>query len=352
MRGPVRPAAERGKRVLEQLISSAVESEQRGEPEEAGALFEQLLERAVDVHDTAALIEALRGSARVFWQLGRLEESEEVAELSREVAERTGHVQAAARAVNLLAILRHEQGDWNQARALYERALDGALDAGDDELVGLACQNLGVLNNILGNLEEARARYLECIASSVRSENKQNEMMAYNNLGMLCADLQEWMEAEEYFGRGIALARRLHASPVLGKLYVNRAEPLIHLGEHGEARSMLREAEAVAMSTRDESVLSDVWRYRGVMACRERDLDAADRHLAQALSIAAEHNLELAAAEATEELAFLRHQQGRTREAARLLRRACDTFRALRAQRDVARVEALLERWQAAAEAG
>ncbi|HEX8691366.1 MAG TPA: hypothetical protein VF746_02900 [Longimicrobium sp.] len=278
------------------------------------ALREGLAERSVD---------ALRGQARMRLSQRRFEEAQELAELAVELAERYGLPYAVARGLNVLGLVRfHWEGDLGQAAALYGRALELALDLGDDELVGLACQNLGVAAHVRGDYREARARYLEGIGSFVRSGSTANAMLAYNNLGQASADLHEWMEAEVYFTRGLEIAERLGHAPSAGMLYGNLAGPLIQVGELERARRALDLAEAAAGQVGDRVSLADAARFRGMMARLEGDLAAADAHLARALEIAAAPELARERGAALRELAELRLAQRRRAEALECLREA------------------------------
>ena len=116
----------------------------------------------------------------------------------------------------------------------------------DDDLAGLASQNAGVIAYYRGDLREARALYLESIGSFVRSGNSGHALLTYNNLGLACVNLRDWLEADVYYSRGIEIAERHSKSPLLAKLYGNRAEALIHIGEIQQARDSLDRAKCMA----------------------------------------------------------------------------------------------------------
>jgi tetratricopeptide (TPR) repeat protein len=291
--------------------------------------------------DLRGAVEAVRGEARVCLHQGCLEEAEELATLSHTLAERAGVRQAAARALNMVAAIRHSRGDLDGARRGYLAALDAALDLGDDELVGLLFQNLGILANVEGDLREARVRYLESIGSFVRCGNRRNAALVYNNLGMVSADLREWMEAEVCFGRGIEIAERIGDLPLLAKLNANRSEPLLRLRSFTEAAAALDRAEEIAGSIGAAVTLSDVARFRGVLARAVGNPGEAERHLARALEIAEESALGLERAEALRELAELRFAQGAVAAADALARDAEAAFHAIGARRDAERVAEL-----------
>jgi tetratricopeptide (TPR) repeat protein len=305
--------------------ADAFEHEQLGHWDAAARQYALSFRAAVLEGDVAQAADSLRGQARVLIQEERFDEAEELVELSREIAERSGFPQSAARAINVLGIIRYRQRDWAGAREHYARARELALDVGDDDLAGLASQNAGVVANLLGDPREARTLYLESIGSFVRSGNSANALIAYNNLGMATADLNEWLEAEIYFSRGIEIAERLSQSPLLARLYGNRAEPLIHIGELDQARVSLQKAETAAMAVGDRLTLAEVERWRAVIARVSGDRDAAARHLAASLEIASEPSPERA--EALRELGALHEASADGAAACAAFQAAAETFR-------------------------
>ena len=324
------------------LAERAGEAEGLGHWDSAARLYSLAFRASVMDRDIAAAADALRGQARVRNHQRRFDEAEELAQLSLSIAESHGLRQCAARALNVLGIILHARGDWEQASQFFPRALEMALDLGDDDLAGLACLNAGVIANSMGKPREARTMYLESIGSFVRSGNSVNAMMAYNNLGMASADLREWIDAEVYFSRGIEIGERLSHSPQLAKLYCNRAEPLIHIGELARARASLDRAERVAQAVGDRVILAEVERFRGVIARLRGDYAEADAALTRSLEATGGTGLTLERAEAIRELARLREAQQRPDEADGLYRQALDLFRSLGAEAEARAIE---ERW-------
>lgn len=321
--------------------------EQSGEWEAAGREYSAAFRRAAGTGEAEAMADAVRGGARVRRLQGRLDEAEEMALLSECLATLHALPRAAARATNVRAMIRFTRNDLDGARSLYEAALKTARQVHDDELVGLVALNLGVIANIRGELGEARVLYLESVAATLRSRDKHAALMAYNNLGLLCSDLREWLEAELYFDRGLEIAERRDDRPMLAKLHVNRAEPLIHMGEMARARETLARAEEVAAALGDPATLAIAGRYHAVMARLEGDLAGAERHLGDALALAHESGSALERAEALGGLAHLRWTQGRHAEARAALLEAREGFRALGAQRELRRLDAVLAAWDA-----
>lgn len=275
-------------------LTRAGEEEQLGHWAAAARLYAQAFRAASLRGDVEEAADALRGQARVLVREERYEEAEELAALSLEIAERSGAARSAARAVNVLGIIRHSQRDFSTSQEHFRRAVELALDLGDDELVGLACQNAGVIAYGLGDLREARSAYLESIGSFVRSGSSENALHAYNNLGIACADLREWLEADVYFSRGIEIAERLSATPLLARLYGNRAEPLVEIGDFESAAESLDRAEAAAVAVGDRVGIAIAWRWRAAIARLHANYAEAARCVARALSFATDPTLERA----------------------------------------------------------
>ena len=122
------------------LAQRAGEAEGLGHWDSAARLYSLAFRASVLDRDIAAAADALRGQARVRNSQRRFDEAEELAQLSLSIAEGSDLRQAAARALNVLGIILHARGDWEQARTYFPRALEMALDLGDDDLAGLACK--------------------------------------------------------------------------------------------------------------------------------------------------------------------------------------------------------------------
>lgn len=327
----------------ERVAEEAAAAERAGEWEHAAALYRQLFRRAVEEGAAESLHAPLVGGSRAFRNLGTLEDAGELAELSYEIARRTGRPGDEADSLNQMATVLHADQELPAAQQLYREALEKARDLGDDPLVAKTCLNIGVIHHTLGNLREARALYLESVSAGLRSGFAQHAARAYNNLGMVCTDLGEWLEAQMHVERGIEIAERLQDAELLAILRTNRVEPLIHLGELAAAAEEAKAAEALARRVSRHSALSDIARFRAMIAMAEGRLDMADDELRLGLAIAQEHGLELCRAETLEQLGRLRRRQGRMEESLEALEQAFDGFFALGAKRDVSRVAPLLE---------
>jgi tetratricopeptide (TPR) repeat protein len=334
------------------LAARAAALEQAGDRQGADRAYSACFRAAVEAGSIEDLVNALRGHARVRNSRCAFDEADEFARLSWTIASLHGLTSAAARAANICGIIRHSQGDLEAARQIYEQAIDLAREAGDDETLGIGCLNLGVVANSRGDLREARALYLEAICSWVRSARPQVASSIYNNLGMVCADLEEWMESEMHFLRGIEIAERAGQPLQLAQLSTGRAEPLIRMGEFETARASLDRAERLSKELADSRILVDILRFRGMMARLEGDYEEAERHLDRAFQLADTPRTGQELAEVLEETARLRWAAGRRGPAKIVLREARRAYEAVGAGQDVERIDTTEAEWTEPAAGG
>jgi len=335
-------AAESTAATPEKLLQEGAERELHGDWNSADGLYRSAFLLAAERRQCSTLVEALRKQAVVRGRRRLTEEAEDLANLAYEIADRCGDGPAAARLLGVLGFLRYSVEDLEGAHDYYERALARARRESADEVIGIVCGNLGVLANIRGDFAEARMLYLESIGSTVRSGNRRVATEVYNNLGKVCVDLEEWLEADLHFSRGIEIAETIEYRPLLARLHGNHAEPLIETGDYAGAHRALEAAEALVGPEAEAAVLSPLARLKSRLARKEGRLEDAEHAVSEALEIARSHELPLEQAEALEERALLHREMGRADDARADLREALAGYRSVEAVRDAERVEALL----------
>lgn len=330
---------------LQQITDRAAGLERDADWEGAHVMYDRAFAAAWAARDVCGMADATRGTARMLRELGRLDEAQEQAELSLDIATRADLLYEAARAVNILGTILYVAGDIHQARDLYAIALESGRELRKDELILAACVNLGVLANIRGDLRSAFNFYLESLASSVRTGNVEAWLAGYNNLGLLAADAREWMQADLLFHRALELADELGDATVTTTLMLNRVEPLIHVGELDAAQELLDRAEAMAERIQNVRELAEAARFRGLLARRRGDEEGASGYLAKSLLLATRAGLRLERAEALEQMALLHYDAGREDAARTHLNEACAEFFAAGATRDCGRCRETLSEW-------
>lgn len=330
---------------LHRTLEQAGTLERAADWETARWMYGRAFDDARAARDVCGMADATRGAARMLREVGQLDEAQEQAELSLDLAVLHGLALESARAINILGTVRHVGGAIHEAAELYECALDLAREARDDELIGLACANLGVVANIRGELNTAFTYYLESIAAAVRTGSVRSSVLGYNNLGLLASDVREWMQADLLFHRALELAEQADDTTVVPTLLLNRAEPLIQVGELELATEVLDRAEAMAEGIQNARDLAEVARFRAILARRRGDDAEAAQFLGRSLLLATRAGLRLERAEALEQLALLHHDTGRMEDARTHLAEACTEFFAAGATRDCLRLREMAGVW-------
>ena len=325
-----------------EFAAQAAVLEREGDWDAVARLYADGYRRAMDDGDMEQAATALLGRGQALGRKGCFREAEDLARQCSELAERNGLLGASARSISLLGVIRFFQSDYTAAADFYTRARDIARALSDDFLVWSTTQNLGIIANIHGDFHEAKALYLESIGSAIRAENREGAMRTYLNLGKACVCLEDWLEAEVYFDRGIEIAEQLGELPVRTRLYANLAIPLIHTGEFTRATAALDRAVQLATRILDTETLSHIARLRGMIARLRGNFAVAREHLTEALSFATGPGCELAHAEALEEKGRLHQVEGQLENASSVFAEARTALLALGAQHDVARIEDLL----------
>ena len=164
-----------------------------------------------------------------------------------------------------------------------------------------------------------------------------------NNLGMLHTDLEKYQEAEQYFLRGLEIARHgkdLHTQALLES---NLAEVYIKLEQWSDAELHVSGALAIAEERGDPLRRADGLKFLGMIQRAKGELATATETLTQSQELAEESEDVLLTAEAARELGET-HAQAREFERAReFFERANKLFTGMNASLDAAAVQERLD---------
>ena len=312
---------------------------QGNEHERAGRLLEALeaygavANEADERADGHVLATALRRSAVI--RRRRQEDDVALAHYRRsyEVASAIGEHVLAAEALNGVAAVHINRGDWESAREHLRRAIE--VGEGSDELRGRIEQNLGIMANIEGDIAGAIAHYQRSLDSFRAARSESGCAIAYHNLGMVSADRRLWEDAERYFQASLEIAESTGDINIRAHVLLNRTEVDIARGHYEDAR---RHAEQ-ALKIFDEMGAVDrkaaAYKYLGVLYRETGRPTLAEARLKTSVELAIQVGAPLAQAEASRELALLYQGLGRNQDALRLLNSSHRLFRRLNARLDL-----------------
>ena len=210
-RSPARPVASVAPRPDEltesaRLIELGHDLERQERHEDARTAYESTL-RALSPEEAARFASSiLRWIARTYQRQARYEDALDCLTVSLTVAESFADDAGVGHATNLLAIIRWQQGDLDEAKRLYLEARECAHRSGETKLAAMTAQNLGVIASVRGESEQA-LRYFQ---SSLREYRQlglaQDVCIALNNLGLLHRRREDWDDAERDFREALTIA--------------------------------------------------------------------------------------------------------------------------------------------------
>jgi putative nucleotidyltransferase with HDIG domain len=284
------------------------------------------------------MVDCLNALGSSYRQDGNWSSAEEYYQLAYTIASINRDHPRASRALNGTAIIHQERGETERAEELYLQARDLALMTGDVLTTGRINQNLGTLSNIQGNFTAALDFYVTSLQCYEHARYEPGIAGVLNNLGMLHIDQQEIDEAEACLHRALAVSKSIGDVVTEGIVHTNCTELLLAKGELDRARISCDYAYEIACQLVDYRIKADTLKFYGVIFRETGKPHLAESHLRQAITLAAEHNNHLTAAEAQRELALVLRAQDRNREALEALNNAHVLFTAMRAEQDQADV--------------
>src|SRR3954464_13603939 len=140
---------------VQDLIDRGKLAEREGRRDDARRMFEEALQLLSSSKNATTAAALLRWIGRTYHTDGDHMAALDCLEAALAVAELSGDQASAGHAINLQAIVHWKQGELDEAEALYVRARETALVAGEQWLAAMTAQNLGVIANIRGDLDRA-----------------------------------------------------------------------------------------------------------------------------------------------------------------------------------------------------
>jgi diguanylate cyclase (GGDEF)-like protein len=333
---------------VQELIERGKLAEREGRRDDARRMFEEALHALGSSTHASTASALLRWVGRTYHTDGDHTAALDCLEAALAVAELSGDQASAGHAMNLQAIVHWRQGELDEAEALYVRARETALVAGEQWLAAMTAQNLGVIANIRGDLERALRFYVTSLGEFRQLGSASEMCCVLNNMGKLYTDLEQWDSATRSFDEAGQIAVVLGDVGARILLEVNRGELEIARADFVAARDACLKALRLSEETGDSHVLGEVHMHLGTVSRELGEYVRAEQHFESADVLGHERKEPLLLAEIARERGELYRRQGRNREALQQLNRAHRMFTELRAKREIAdlnRMTGRLERY-------
>ncbi|MEL7248208.1 MAG: response regulator [Bacteroidota bacterium] len=180
-----------------------------------------------------------------------------VARKAKAGAEQLGNGRVLAKAAYQLSVVFTDLGEADSALVYGQEALQHmrAIDWAFGEILSL--NTIGAIYRTQGNYRQALDYLQESYFKAEEIDDSVSMAYALNNLGNVYFDAKEDEEAEEYYGRGLKIARLVWEEDpyILSNLLTNMS----NVAREEDRYNLLLEGEAVARKIGDSSTLVFVW---------------------------------------------------------------------------------------------
>jgi tetratricopeptide (TPR) repeat protein len=196
-------------------------AQQQGNYGQARQFYQESLRISEELGDRAGVatfrdLGARREQAAVLHQLGMLAQQQgnygqarRLYEESLRIEEELGNRAGVAQTLHQLGMLAQDTGDYGQARRLYEESLRIKEELGDRAGVAQTLHNLGVLAQQQGDYGQARQFY-ERAAGTFRDLGARREQAAVlHNLGALAQDTGDYGQARQFYQESLRISEEL-----------------------------------------------------------------------------------------------------------------------------------------------
>jgi len=173
------------------------------------------------------------------------------------------------RALMLRGAAHFEQGELEEARHSFTRAMEQGREDKDDAVVARAMNNLGAIANIEGKWAEAMALYNLSVSAHQRQGNRLGLAECFHNMAITHRDVGRLQEADELEQRSVAHAQESAEPRLVAHARLGRAEIALRRGDPSWAEASARRVAQDFAAFGDRVRRADALRLAGVACLRQ-----------------------------------------------------------------------------------
>jgi putative nucleotidyltransferase with HDIG domain len=331
-----------GMRTAADLLAEARADDRAGKVTEANQRYNAVIRLGMGSGELAVVAEAYRHLSVLHHRRNQPLLARSLCQASHKLATQIGDAGLIAQALNARAAMAFENGAMDEARQLYQQALDTS-GVADSRLMARIEQNLGILHTVQGDYPAAAEHYGHALAAYQDANDDNGCALAHHNLGMLHSDRKLWDAADQHFEQSYSLAQKVDDLHLQGLCLLNHAEVHLARGLYDRAKSNAELALLHFDRLEAELDKADAYRLLGVVYRETGRPVLAEARLQSALDLARKTRSVLSEAEASREMAVLCLEQNRNLQALTLLHEAHQLFSQLNARTDAVDVSAKRE---------
>lgn len=197
--------------------------------------------------------------------------------LARVLAEANAqaHIPTRAKALLGAGVLAYSQGDYAEARRLYEESLALRRELGDKQNIAASLNNLAVLAYEQGDYAEARTLHEESLALRRELGDKQSIAASLNNLGLVAHLQDDYKAARTFQEESLGLFREVGDKHGIAYSLFNLGNVSYAQGDNAEARPLLEESLGLRREMGDKAGMAYSLMGLGCVALTQGDNAAA-----------------------------------------------------------------------------
>jgi predicted ATPase/class 3 adenylate cyclase len=192
---------------------------------------------------------------------------------------------ARARVLHSAGLFASQQGEYVEARALFEESLDIYRELGDPGGIGWALIDLGIVTRYEGNFVAARSLLEESLVLVKQAGDTKGVAAALGNLGLIARDQGDAGVAETQLDQSLALWRQLGDRVGIGWTLTGLAMVARAQGKFDVAQARIEESLAVWSELGDRQNAANVLSTAARLALDQGDYALARARLVESLEI-------------------------------------------------------------------
>lgn len=281
----------------------------KGEFREAATLLAELRDSLCDSPEWLLLM------AMASWRLGNFAESFDASQRALSAYRKRGDVDGEMRAQNVAAAGAFALGRLDDAEVGFERALYLARQLSDKLQMAQCANNLGNVAYYRDQQVEALRRYIQAANLFEQLGFLRGIAEAWHNAGVVLRETNDLEAAREASDKAVEAAERLSEPRVLGWALGGSGETDVLEGDIRLGQARTERAFHIVLEQEDRITEVECLRVMSMIARKRGDLEQAQKHAREALSLARELQHSWITAKAAEELGFV-YDAGNNRAAA------------------------------------
>jgi predicted ATPase/DNA-binding CsgD family transcriptional regulator len=189
-----------------------------------------------------------------------------------------------AKVLRFLGVMTFEQGDFAEARSIYEKSLEMSRALGDDLGVAGALRGLASAALWHGEYDLGLSYNKQALEIGRRLGSRFLIAGALSGIGTLLMLKEEYLAAQVPLEESLAIERELGHGTGIANDLTDQGSVAFHLGEYGKARALHEESLGLAREVGVDWVIAKVLARLGVVALRQGDPQRAEALLREGLS--------------------------------------------------------------------